>query len=386
MAAMSMVANPIAGVLIAADPIVALAIRKAALARGILFTCVADPDRSPDHAVAIESGRGAESRRALALAKGERRVTEAAETTVSGGGFDIAVVVCAQRAQSMVRSAISAYQDTPVVAVVGEDVGPEQRAALIRAGAADVLAQPYSVEEMATRLLNVAQSHSYKRFSTRTVTDYEEEVRNTIGEILLREYEALYVLGKASEYKDQETGAHIARVAHYSRLIARMIGLAQSDQETLFHASALHDVGKIGIPDRILLKPGRLDSDEVTVMKTHTTNGHGMLKDAASSFLLTGAMIALTHHERFDGGGYPMGIIGEEIPLFGRIVCVADVFDALTTRRPYKDAWSIEEALGHLRGEREKQFDPILVDAFVYNEPRVRQIFHDHSDHVYRAP
>jgi putative two-component system response regulator len=137
-------------------------------------------------------------------------------------------------------------------------------------------------------------------------------------------------------------------------------------------------VGKIGIPDSILLKPSRLSPPEFRTIQTHTTNGHGILGDSASTYLLTGALIALTHHERFDGAGYPMSIGGEEIPLFGRIVGVADVFDALTSRRPYKDAWTLDRAFGLLRSERGRQFDPTLVDAFCANERAVEQI-HRHG-------
>lgn len=349
---------PISGVLIAADPAKALNIRKAALSRGVILTCLPEAPPATPTTVAI-AGIGTQA------------------------PVDVAIVLGADK--PLIRRTITAYPTTPVIALVDQSVGPERRGALIRAGVTDVLVSPYSPEELGSRLLNAARSADYVSFATREVSTYEDEVRNAIGEILLREYEALYVLGKASEYKDQETGAHIARVAHYSRLIARMVGLSDTDQETIFHASALHDVGKIGIPDSILLKPARLDDGEVVIMKTHTTNGHGMLKDAASSFLLTGAMIALTHHERFDGSGYPMRIAGEEIPLFGRIVCVADVFDALTTRRPYKNAWSIEDALQLLTDQRGGQFDPTLVDAFVYNEHRVRQIFDEHSEDAYRT-
>ena len=210
--------------------------------------------------------------------------------------------------------------------------------------------------------------------------DKENEIRNAIGEILLREYETLYILGKAAEYKDEDTGSHIVRVANYAKLLAHMMGESQSNQDIIYHASALHDIGKIGIPDSILLKPGRLDQPEVSIMRTHATNGHGILEHAASSYLLTGALIALTHHERFDGSGYPMQLNGGDIPLYGRIVCVADVFDALTTRRPYKEAWSLEKAFTLLKKERGRQFDPDLVDAFLHNATEVERIYRNNTD------
>jgi putative two-component system response regulator len=279
-----------------------------------------------------------------------------------------------------VREAVAILEPTPVIAVYSFPSRPADRADALAAGVCETIDIDASPAEFSQRVRNAVHARQYRDFRSGAVAEYEDEVRSAIGEILLREYEALYVLGKASEYKDQETGAHIARVAHYSRLIARMIGQSDEAQEAIFHASALHDVGKLGIPDAILLKPGRLSDDEISVMRVHTTNGHRMLESSRSSFLLTGALIALTHHERYDGQGYPMGIGGNEIPLFGRIVSVADVFDALTTRRPYKEAWTMEDAMTLLVRERGHQFDPLLVDVFVNNEPHVRSIFNGHTD------
>lgn len=279
-----------------------------------------------------------------------------------------------------VREAVDILAPLPVIIVYAFPSRPSDRAEAFAAGARDTLDLDTSPAEFSHRVRNVVQAHQYREFRREAVAGYEHEVHEAIGEILLREYEALYVLGKASEYKDQETGAHIARVAHYSRMIARLIGQPELAQDALFHASALHDVGKLGIPDSILLKTGPLDQGEISVMRLHTINGHRMLESSKSSYLLTGALIALTHHERYDGQGYPMGIAGQDIPLFGRIVSVADVFDALTTKRPYKKAWSVEEALSLLERERGHQFDPLLVDVFVNNEAQVRSIFNSHND------
>jgi response regulator RpfG family c-di-GMP phosphodiesterase len=300
-----------------------------------------------------------------------------------GSTPDITFLLIASRGldtRRAVRDAVAALQSTPVIAVYSFPSRPADRADALAAGVCDTIDLDASPAEFSQRVRNVIHARQYRDFRNNAVATYEDEVRGAIGEILLREYEALYVLGKASEYKDQETGAHIARVAHYSRLIARMIGQAEDAQDAIFHASALHDVGKLGIPDAILLKPGRLSDDEISVMRLHTTNGHRMLEASRSSYLLTGALIALTHHERYDGQGYPMGIGGNEIPLFGRIVSVADVFDALTTKRPYKEAWTLEDAMALLVRERGHQFDPMLVDAFVHNEVHVRSIFNGHTD------
>lgn len=268
----------------------------------------------------------------------------------------------------------------PLLAILPQGAGEAVKTALLRAGASDFFVRPFGAEELRMRLRNALRLSAQLRPARPEGTRTEDEIRDTIGEVILRELETLQVLGKAAEFKDQETGMHIVRVAHYAQLIARMIGLDRASQEILFHASALHDVGKIGIPDNILLKPARLSAPEYRVMQTHTTNGHGILEKSQSSYLLTGALIALTHHERFDGTGYPMGIRAEEIPLYGRIVCVADVFDALTSRRPYKQAWPIDQSLEQLRRERGTQFDPVLVDAFCAGERTVEQIHREHRE------
>ncbi len=278
----------------------------------------------------------------------------------------------------LAKEILHRHPTTPQIAVLPADVSADMKAAVLRSGVRDFFVGPFGAEELGIRVRNVLRVAGGE-LRGQDIT-HEEEIRSTIGEVLLRELETLHVLGKAGEFKDQETGLHVVRVAHYAGLIARMIGLDRMSQDALFHASALHDIGKIGIPDHILVKPGRLDEQEFRIMQTHTTNGHGILGKSESSYLLTGALIALTHHERYDGGGYPMGIAGGEIPLYGRIVCVADVFDALTTRRPYKEAWSLDRAFALLESEKGRQFDPLLVEAFTANARQVEQIHRDHRD------
>jgi response regulator RpfG family c-di-GMP phosphodiesterase len=248
------------------------------------------------------------------------------------------------------------------------------------AGVTDFLSQPLSRLEFTVRVRAAAETALTHRRWRHSFQTHEDEIRRAIGEIMLREAETLSVLGKAAEYKDRETSLHIARVAHYSQLIARMIGTPAADQDALFNASALHDIGKLGIPDAVLLKPGRLNAGEFAVMQTHTMIGYNILKDSRSQHLLTGAMIALTHHEKYDGTGYPMRLKGEEIPLFGRIVGIADVFDALTTKRPYKEVWPLERAFAHLAQERGRHFDPTLIYAFLSNSLGVEWIYHNHAD------
>ncbi|MBF0323174.1 MAG: HD domain-containing protein, partial [Magnetococcales bacterium] len=181
-------------------------------------------------------------------------------------------------------------------------------------------------------------------------------------------------LGQAAEYRDNETGKHIQRMSHYSSLIGRASGLDAHDQELLMQASPMHDVGKIGIPDSILLKPGKLTDEEFTVMKTHTLLG-GQLLDAEPSLLMrTAHTIALSHHERWDGSGYPNGLKREEIPLMGRICSLADVFDALTSKRPYKQPWSVGRAVEEIKRCSGAAFDPNLVRIFCEILPEILKI------------
>ncbi len=199
-----------------------------------------------------------------------------------------------------------------------------------------------------------------------------------LTQVIEREYETLLVLGKAAEYKDPETATHIARVGLYSRLLARHLGEDEDGQNLLLYASPLHDIGKMGIPDSILLKPGRLTAEEFDIIKTHTTIAYDILKDSRSPYLRAGAEIALTHHEWFNGTGYPKGLRGEAIPLFGRIVGLADAFDAVTSKRPYKERWSLDKAFGMLRSEKGTHFDPRLVEVFLKLRAEIRKIYESH--------
>jgi putative two-component system response regulator len=181
-------------------------------------------------------------------------------------------------------------------------------------------------------------------------------------------------LGLAAEYKDNETGLHVIRMSHFSRILGLAAGMTEIEADDLLHAAPMHDVGKIGIPDRILQKPTPLDPDEWKIMQSHATIGAEILGEHASGMLALARNIALTHHEKWDGSGYPNGLAGEQIPLEGRITAIADVFDALTSVRPYKKAWSEEEALGFLVEQKGKHFDPALVDLFIGQMPAIRAI------------
>jgi len=181
-------------------------------------------------------------------------------------------------------------------------------------------------------------------------------------------------LGLAAEYKDNETGLHVIRMSHFARILGLAAGMTEEEADDLLHAAPMHDVGKIGIPDRILQKAGPLDPDEWKIMQSHATIGAEIIGQHEGGMLKLAHDIAITHHEKYDGSGYPNKLTGERIPLAGRIVAIADVFDALTSVRPYKRAWSEEEAVDYLVQQRGKHFDPALVDLFVAQLPAIRTV------------
>lgn len=263
--------------------------------------------------------------------------------------------------------------EVPIVMVTAADQREVRRRAL-EAGATDFLAKPVDHIEFRARignLLALRQAHNRLRDHAAWLAD---EVTRATADIREREEETILRLSRTAEYRDPETGSHIERMAHYSRLIAARLGLSWSDQDLVFRAAPMHDIGKVGIPDHILLKPGRLDAQEWAVMKTHTTIGHTILMGSSAPLICAAAEIALTHHEKYDGSGYPNGTEGEAIPLMGRIVAVADVFDALTSVRPYKPAWTLEEARTLLLERRGRHFDPACVAAFLDSWDEVLEI------------
>jgi putative two-component system response regulator len=181
-------------------------------------------------------------------------------------------------------------------------------------------------------------------------------------------------LGLAAEYKDNETGLHVIRMSHFAQVLGLAAGMGAAEAEDLLHAAPMHDVGKIGIPDRILQKPGPLDPDEWRIMQGHAQIGADIIGDHDGGMLALARSIALTHHEKWDGSGYPNGLQGAAIPLAGRIVALADVFDALTSERPYKPAWNEEAAIDYLQAQKGRHFDPQLVDLFISRLPEIRAI------------
>jgi putative two-component system response regulator len=194
-----------------------------------------------------------------------------------------------------------------------------------------------------------------------------EELRASRLEIVQR-------LGLAAEYKDNETGLHVIRMSHFAKLLGVAAGMGETEADDLLHAAPMHDVGKIGIPDRILQKRGPLDAAEWAIMKSHATIGAAIIGEHGPGMLSLASCIALAHHEKWDGSGYPRGLAGEQIPLAGRIVAIADVFDALTSVRPYKEAWTVEAAVDYLVQQKGRHFDAALVDLFLAELPAIRAI------------
>lgn len=260
--------------------------------------------------------------------------------------------------------ALPGREEIPVLMVTA-DHERDTRYGALDAGATDFLNKPIDSREFRSRVRNMLNlQHSRKIIADRAQW-LEREVAKRTEEIVARELEMIMRLSRAAEFRDPETGAHIQRMSHYSRLIAEQLGLPAAEQETILRAAPMHDVGKIAIPDHILLKPGKLTTAEFDLMKQHAEYGYEILKNSRAPLLDVAAVIARSHHEKFDGSGYPFGLAGEAIPLPGRIVAVADVFDALTSERPYKQAWDLPSALEFMRAGSGTHFDPVCVDAFL---------------------
>lgn len=254
--------------------------------------------------------------------------------------------------------------DVPILMITANDQ-KQVRYRALDSGANDFLAKPVDKVEFLARAKNMLSLSSARRKLADHAEWLSSEVRKATEVILQRERDTVFRLCKAAEFRDPETGAHILRMAHYSQLIAKKLGLPPDEQELLLEAAPMHDIGKVGITDNILLKPGRLDAAEFEIMKQHAAFGYELLKNSNSRVLQAGAEIALGHHEKYDGSGYPQGLKGEAIPIFSRIVAVADVFDALTSERPYKKAWSLEQAVDFLNAGSGTHFDPQCVQAFL---------------------
>jgi len=264
-------------------------------------------------------------------------------------------------------------EELPVLMITA-DVERDTRYRALEAGATDFLTKPVDRLEFSARARNLLALSRARQSLQQHAHRLADEVREATSALRLRELETVLRLSRAAEFRDPETGAHILRMAHYAQLIGRRLGLSETELDLLLHAAPLHDIGKVGIPDHILLKPGKLTPEEFEVMKQHARHGYDILKESSSAYLRAGADIAHGHHEKFDGSGYPQGLVGEAIPLFSRIVAVADVFDALTSQRPYKPAWTLDRASAYIRETSGQHFDPACVEAFLDDWPAVQAI------------
>jgi putative two-component system response regulator len=267
----------------------------------------------------------------------------------------------------------------PVI-VLTADVSRETKQRALASGAEDFLTKPFDVVEVTLRIKNLLQARRLHRQLQMQNELLEARVRARTRALEDAHIETLDRLALAAEYRDDDTGQHIRRVGRASALVARELGLPTADVALIERAAGLHDLGKIGVPDSILLAPRKLTSQEFEVVKTHTVIGAKILSGSPSALLKMAEQIAWAHHERWDGSGYA-GLVGENIPLVGRITTVVDVFDALTHERPYKRAWPVDEALAEIVAQRGRQFDPRVSDAFlrIHDQLEDREAAFDHA-------
>jgi putative two-component system response regulator len=247
--------------------------------------------------------------------------------------------------------------------MVTSNTDRELRRLALEGGATDFLHKPVDRAEFTARVRNMLRLRALNRRLTDRAIELEQAVAKATRAIVMTERDTLLCLARAAEFRDPETGAHVLRMAEFSQAIAAALGKDRDYQTLIRKAAPLHDVGKLGTPDHILLKPARLTPEEMAVMRQHTVIGWQILREHRSPVLQMGATIAWTHHEKWDGSGYPRGLKGEEIPIEGRIVAVADVLDALTSSRPYKEPWDVDRARAFIEQGSGRHFDPACVEA-----------------------
>ncbi|WP_457672981.1 HD-GYP domain-containing protein [Thiolapillus sp.] len=267
----------------------------------------------------------------------------------------------------------------PIIFISAQD-DVQAKIKAFKVGGVDFISKPFANEEVVARVRTHLQLIDYHRNLERRVAEAVDRIRRLNDELELTQNEMVVTLGALMETRDNETGKHVIRVAEYSRLLARLYGLDEETVGLIHMAAPFHDVGKVAIPDRILNKPGRFTPEEWEIMKTHALKGYEIFRYSARPVLKMAAIIAKEHHERWDGKGYPHGLWGERISLPGRVVILADVFDALTHERPYKKAWSIEDTVAYIRENRGRMFEPRMVDLFVDHLDEFTRIYSDLRD------
>jgi putative two-component system response regulator len=241
-------------------------------------------------------------------------------------------------------------------------------------GAIDYVTKPFNAEELLSRvynLLEVQMAHKYMRHQNEIL---EQKVIERTKVIHHTRLQVVRCLGRAAEFRDEETGLHIIRMSKIAVVIAKAAGFDDEQCDLLLNAAPMHDIGKIGIPDDILLKPGKFEPEEWKIMQTHAQIGADILSGDDSDLMMMAQEIAISHHEKWNGQGYPNGLKEENIPLVGRIIALADIFDALTSKRPYKEAWSVEKSVNYIKEESGEHFDPRLVELFMQELPEIIEI------------
>jgi len=271
----------------------------------------------------------------------------------------------------------------PVLVITAQ---PDLKLRALRAGARDFISKPFEISEVLARVNNLLEVRLQHNRLQKYSEGLEQQVRERTADLKNNYMETIFTMMRAAEYKDGDTGVHVRRISYYSREFAGILGQDDDFVDMVFFASPMHDVGKIGIPDHILSKPGSLTPDEWQIMKEHTLIGSKILGNSKSAYLMMGAEIALDHHERWDGGGYPNGKRGENISLPARIVNICDIYDALRSRRPYKSAFDHNKAMDIItHGDdrtRPEHFDPLILAAFQKDHQAFNDIFEQHPEKV----